>query len=111
MKIRAYLFLLILLFFVGNANAEDKVGFPVKNDTTVVGLQETKAHKNFGQVLLSPFKWLAKNWSTHDSRYVTPTFYNWVFQLQNTTSAEWMSLDNRLVKVNMRSDFSNRLGP
>ncbi len=111
MKIRAYLFLLILLFFVGNANAEDRIEYPAQNDTTVVGLQETKAHKNFGQVLLSPFKWLVKNWSAHDSRYVTPTFYNWVFQLQNTTSAEWMSLDNRLVKVNMRSDFSNRLGP
>ena len=105
------LFLLLLMFHAGNIAAEDHKDYPLQCDTTAVVLQETKARKSLGQTLLAPFKWVAKNWSAIDPRYTTPSFYEWTVQLRNTTSAEWMSIDNGIVKVDMRSDVTNRMGP
>ena len=68
--------------------------------------------KNFGQVLLTPVKWIIKNWSASDPRYCVPSFYNWAAQLQNTTSFEWVNLNTpEGMQLNMRSRVSNRLGP
>ena len=68
--------------------------------------------KNFGQTLLTPVKWIIKNWSATNPQYALPSFYNWAAQLQNTTSLEWLRLKTpEGYDINMRSDVSNRLGP
>ena len=68
--------------------------------------------KTFGQKLLSPFKWIGRNWSAYDPRYSLPSFYNWAAHLQNNTSFEWLRLETpEGMDIQMRSNLSNRLGP
>lgn len=110
MKVRAYLLVFFFMFFAANTEAENNLTYSSQSDTTVVGLKETKAHKSFGRILVSPFKWIVKNWSDYDPHYAIPSFYNWSAQLLNTTSSEWMSMDNGIAKVDMRSKLSNKIG-
>ena len=105
MKGKTIAILLSLSLLCAHASAASLVA-----DTTTVS-EVPKAKKSFGQKLLQPIKWIARNWSAYDPRYSTPSFYNWSFQLENTTSQEWMELDNDLVRVKMRSKVSNRFGP
>ena len=62
--------------------------------------------------LLKPLKWIGKNWSAYDPEYSIPSFYDWAVQLQNTTSMEWLKLENTDgMNLRMRSRMSNRIGP
>ncbi len=61
---------------------------------------------------LNPLKWFAQNWSAYDSTYSVPVFYDWCTMVQNTTSQEWLSMESSEgMRVTMRSEISNRLGP
>ena len=70
-----------------------------------------KKKKSFVDKLPQPLRWLAKNWSDYDPRYSTPSFYNWAAQLQNTTSLEYLSINDGVFKMDIRSKVSNKLGP
>ena len=71
-----------------------------------------KPKTSFGQKLLKPFKWIGKNWSAYDPKYSVPSFYNWVVQLQNTSTFEWVNLETpQGVQLDMRSKLSHRIGP
>ncbi len=74
-------------------------------------LTVTKKRRTFGERLLQPFKWVARNWSAYDPRYSVPSFYDWAVQVQNTSSMEWMELQDAGIDVRMRSRMSNRFGP
>ena len=68
--------------------------------------------KTFFQHIMTPFKWIGKNWSAYDPRYSTPSFYNWVGQLQNTSSLEMLHLKSGdMMDVNVRSKWSHKIGP
>ncbi len=61
---------------------------------------------------INPLKWFAENWTAYDSTYSVPVFYDWCTMAQNTTSQEWLSMDYpEGMRVSMRSEVSNRLGP
>ena len=78
-----------------------------ENDST-----KTTKKKSFGERLLQPIKWIGKNWSAYDKNYSVPSFYNWAFQLQNTTSYEWLRMESpEGMDINMRAKVSHRLGP
>ena len=71
-----------------------------------------KPKKSFGEKLLTPFKWIGRNWSAYDPQYSVPSFYNWAVQLQNTSTFEWVNLDTpQGMQLDMRSKVSHRLGP
>ena len=59
--------------------------------------------KSLGQKLLTPFRWIAENWSAYDPKYSVPSFYDWAVQLQNTSSMEWMRLEDTGIDVSMQS--------
>lgn len=102
--------LTIFLLATVACRAGETMLFP--SDTATVKTESHKKQKkSFGKTLLQPFKWIGRNWSAYDPRYSTPSFYNWAFQLQNNTSAEFMSMDNDLIKIDMRSKLSHRVGP
>lgn len=78
-------------------------------DTTMV---EKKQKKGFMQTIAKPFKWIGKNWSAYDPAYSTPSFYNWVGQLQNNFSKEWLNIYfDYAVDLTMQSKLSSKLGP
>ena len=81
------------------------------NDTVSSSSVVKEKEKSFGQKLLKPFKWIASNWSAYDPRYSVPSFYDWAGQLQNTTSMEWIHIEDEDVNVRMRSRASNKFGP
>ncbi len=101
-----------LIFFLAvmTVSKADEVT-PLPSDTATVQTKSPKKKKGIGQILLQPFKWIGRNWSAYDPRYSTPSFYNWALQLQNTTSAEYMSMDDNVFKLQMRSKLSHRVGP
>ncbi|MBQ9641276.1 MAG: DUF4421 family protein [Bacteroidaceae bacterium] len=104
MKLR-YSFLLLLFFtLLCPASAQNS-----KEETTPT--QQTEKKKSFGQKLLTPFKWIGQNWSAYDPRYSTPSFYNWAVQLQNTSTMEWLRIENTGINADMRSRMSNKFGP
>ena len=71
-----------------------------------------KHKSSFGQTLLKPFKWIGRNWSAYDPAYSIPSFYNWVVQVQNTTSFEWMHMKTEDgMDIRMNSRVSNKIGP
>ena len=91
---------LTLLLSATMGNAETLEGDSIKPKTS------------FGQKLLKPFKWIGKNWSAYDPKYSVPSFYNWVVQLQNTSTFEWVNLETpQGVQLDMRSKLSHRIGP
>ena len=92
------------------SRAEGVVALPSDSTFSQTATSKEKK-KGFGQYLLKPFKWIGKNWAASDPSYSTPSFYNWCVQLQNTTSAEYMSMDNDLIKIDMRSKLAHRVGP
>ncbi|MBQ9362451.1 MAG: DUF4421 family protein [Bacteroidaceae bacterium] len=67
--------------------------------------------KSLGQKMLTPFRWIADNWSAYDPKYSVPSFYDWAIQLQNTSSMEWLRLEDTGIDVSMRSKMSNKFGP
>ena len=107
---RTLVCILFLLTAITTSKAEGEMG-TLPSDTTIQMGNQKKEKKGFGQMLLQPFKWIGRNWSAYDPRYSTPSFYNWALQLQNTTSAEYMSIDDNIMKVSMRSKLSHRVGP
>ena len=109
-RIKYIVCLLAFLAAMTVSKAEEVV--PLLSDSAEVpSATSKKAKKGIGQVLLQPLKWIGRNWSAYDPSYSTPSFYDWSIQLQNTTSAEYMSMDNSLLKMDMRSRISQRVGP
>ena len=92
----------ILLFLAISSAAQTSETLPDN------GKQEKKS---LGQKLLTPFRWIAENWSAYDPKYSVPSFYDWAVQLQNTSSMEWMRLEDTGIDVSMRSKMSNKFGP
>ena len=69
-------------------------------------------HPSFGKRLLKPFKWIFSNWRSYDTLYSVPCFYDFTFQVQNTSAYEYLNLvtpDG--MKAEMHSRWSHRLGP
>jgi hypothetical protein len=101
----------LTLFLLASVVCQAGEAISLPSDTATVKTESHKKKRSFGKALLKPFKWIGHNWSAYDPRYSTPSFYNWAFQLQNNTSAEFMSMDNDLIKIDMRSKLSHRVGP
>lgn len=105
-KLKILFFSLFIL--AGNAS----IVAQTSDNETATELNEGKKKKSFGQKLLTPFKWIGKNWTASDPRYAVPSFYNWAGQIQNTTSFEWLRLKTEEgVDINMNAKVSNRIGP
>ena len=74
--------------------------------------EQKKTKKSFGQTLLKPVMWIARNWTASDPRYAVSSFYNWAGQIQNTTSFEWLRMETpENLDIEMNARVSNRLGP
>ena len=74
--------------------------------------EQKKTKKSFGQKLLKPVMWIARNWTASDPRYAVSSFYNWAGQIQNTTSFEWLRMETpENLNIEMNARVSNRLGP
>ena len=72
----------------------------------------TEESPSFGSRLLKPFKWVFSNWRSYDTLYSVPCFYDFTFQVQNTSAYEYLNLvtpDG--MKAQMHSRWSHRLGP
>ena len=115
MNKRLLLYIFLLSFVVSSVEAYDYVGLQ-PSDTTLLQVNKKERPKTFFQKLLTPFKWIGKNWSAYDPRYSTPSFYNWAGHIQNTTSAEWLSIHAlsdgvSMYDIRMRSKVSNKIGP
>ncbi len=109
-KLKFLLAILIIMAGVTDITAQTPSD-SISPTTTTYG-EKVKSKKNFGQKLLTPIKWIIKNWVATDPRYALPSFYNWAGQIQNNTSWEWLRLTTpEGVDINMNSSISNRLGP
>lgn len=109
MKVRFIISL--LLFFLSSTSIKAETASPFTADTDSTVSTKPKEKKSFGKILLAPFRWIGRNWSAYDPRYSTPSFYNWCIQLQNNSSLEWLSMNNDIVDLKIRSKVSNRFGP
>ncbi len=100
---------LLLFVWLTSAIVHAETG---NNNAAQLSDNDSVRHESFGKKLLSPFRWIGKNWSDYDPRYSVPSFYNWALQLQNTTSCEWLNMTTpQGMTLNMRSRVSQRLGP
>jgi len=109
MKLRPIL-ALVLQVAALSLSAQQTTYSEQSEPSTITTLQPKKK-KSFGQKLLTPIKWIGRNWSAYDPHYSVPSFYNWAVQLQNTSSMEWLHLQNDEMNVHMRSRMSNKFGP
>ncbi len=104
-------FKIIFLVALFTLNGSTIMAETLLGDTVSTTLVHSKQKKTFGQKLLTPFKWIAKNWSAYDPHYSLPSFYNWAGQLQNTSTLEWIHIEDGDVDMRMRSKMSNKFGP
>ncbi len=108
MKKNRFFLLLLLLTLAGNVESVAQT----YGDSLSTSFTEKKKKKSFGQKLLTPVMWIARNWNDYDPKYSLPSFYNWAGQVQNTTSFEWLRMETpEGMDIEMNSRISNRIGP
>lgn len=91
------------------AETEIQPTITINNDSIA---QPQLKNSTFWQKMFTPVKWVMKNWTAYDPDYSIPSFYNFVFQLQNTTSMEWVRMwTPEGMDITMHSKMSNRIGP
>lgn len=112
-KTRLLAAILAMLFMPGTLMAKQTLTqnpeAQAQPDTTVV---LAKQKNSFWKSIGKPFKWIGKNWSAYDPAYSTPSFYNWVGQLQNNFSKEWLNMYvDEDIDLTMQSRLSSKFGP
>lgn len=112
-KTRLFAAILAMLFMPGTLMAKltltQNPEAQAQPDTTVV---LAKQKNSFWKSIGKPFKWIGKNWSAYDPAYSTPSFYNWVGQLQNNFSKEWLNMYvDEDIDLTMQSKLSSKFGP
>lgn len=109
-----YSILKVLLLFLATLPANLQARVHAETDTADASTTTSLTHdkKSIGQRLLTPIKWISRNWSAYDPRYSLPSFYNWVGQIQYTTSFERLHMQTpEGIDIMMDSQLSNHIGP